>query len=582
MFNQILDPFLRFIGWKDPHNFEHSLKFIGHAQPRPIPKRNAFHYHQYQNVVFYALRRNLQGSVAEHIINDYHHPEATIDLIVNTLKKSDRPRHIVPQDSHFISAWEHTRSAFAPLRPTRPVHTADLRWYNFNWHPNVEEPFASDKKLIALVQEAATAGLLPDGRMSFGNLKNVVFIRLREFLHRIKRKQITAKETLYPMVNIHVKPALTTTDKTKVRVIAGVSKLHVLPSAQFFWPLFRDWIERHESPMLWGFETILGGIQKLHLMYQLERPLPQTFISIDWPAYDLTVLFEERFKCYECYETYFDFENGYIPTKHYRNSKADPTHLRNLWTWIKEASRKMPIRLPDGTLYEMADWYWFVYSGLFQTQSDDSLINHARILCILSSLGFDIKTIVKILVQGDDSLTRLLFNIPPDQHLAFKLAFKERALFYFNCEAHEDKSDISNSIQNVEVLGYKNQNGYPVRDKIKLLAMLAHPRGAPTLETLKARVCGFQWASAYKYPDVTAILLDIWNYLDRQGITATPLKQQRDVILHGETLFKITTDHFPTEQEVTRHLRQPYIRTLIDKEEYFPGYTEDSHFVDFY
>jgi hypothetical protein len=536
----------------------------------------------YQNVVKAAIRRNYPGKIAEHIIHDYHHPEASLDLIISTLLKADKPVHNVPQDNHFLLAWSLTADAFRPPSLLRPVHFADLRFYRWNWYPNVEAPFSNDKKLIAAVSEAAKAGLLPNAKMSFGNLANVVFVRARSFLHDIKRNLITNPGTRYPQVTIHTKPALTTTDKYKVRVIAGVTKLNVMPACQRFWPLFRYWIESGNSPMLWSYETALGGMQKLHIDMTLPRLMWKTFVTVDWPAYDLQVNFEERRRCYVTYESYFDFENGYIPTRFYPHSTADPLHLHRVWDWLVESTRLMPLVLPDGSTYVMKDGYWFVYSGLFQTQSDDSVINHARILTIMSSLGFEITKEVRLKVQGDDSLMKLMFFVPPDQHEQFKAAFSKKALFYFDSDVRPEKTDIHNSPQGVECLGYKNNNGFPERDEIKLMAMLLHPRGSPTMSTLMAKCAGFAYASYHRYPRATAVLQQIWKQLESEGTTPGILRTQRDILLHGETKFEIPTDHFPSAIEVTRHLRVPYLRSIEDMEFYYPGYHPHSHFRDLY
>jgi hypothetical protein len=576
---EAIDWSLKRLGLRDPHDFKYSLKFIGLSEPRPIPDRVPARYQMYQNIVKAAIRKNYPGYIAEHVIHDYHHPVATLETIVSTLKLSDKPPHHIPIDTHYLDAWELTRQAFAPPQPLRPVHLSDMRQYRWNWHPNVEAPFSTDKKLIRLVQEAATAGLIPDGRMSFGNLKNVVFKRVREFMHQIKRRQITNPSSLYPQVTIHTKPALSKTDKVKVRVIAGVSKLHVIPSAQRFWPLFRYWIESGNSPMLWGYETILGGMQKLHTDLLFTRLYHNTFVAVDWPNYDLSVLKDERTRCYQCYESYFDFDHGYIPTKRYPNSSADPAHLRAAWDYIVSATKNMPIVLPDGSTYLMNDDFWFVYSGLFQTQSDDSVINHARLLTILSSMGFNITRNTRLKVQGDDSVIKLIVYIPADQHEAFRTEFQLKALHYFNVEVKSEKIEVSNDGQ-VEVLGYRNCNGYPVRDEIKLIAMLLHPRGSPDREKLMSKCAGFMYASCGLYPRLNATCQTIWNQMVSEGIQPAPYHVQRDVILQGEATFSIPTDRLPTLNEVTHHLRLPYRRTLDDMEFYFPAYTSDSYFLD--
>jgi len=333
--------------------------------------------------------------------------------------------------------------------------------------------------------------------------------------------------------------------------------------------------------MLWGYETILGGMQSLHLLFHVPRPIIATFVTVDWPAFDLRVNKDERVRCYDCYESYFDFDNGYIPTRFYPSSSADPAHLRAAWQWIRNATTKMPLRLPDGSTYVMNDDYAFVFSGLFQTQSDDSIINHARIMTILSKLGFDITTSVKLLVEGDDSATKLFFFIPKSVEDEFLTAFSNYAEYYFGSSL-EDNIEVRNTFQDAEVLGYRNWNGFPKRDEEKLLAMLAHPRGAPTLSTLMARTCGFQWASIYAYPNVTNVNLDIYNHLKSNNISPSDWRHQRDVILHGETQFRVPTDHFPSMGEVTKYIRSPYKRTLEDREYYYPGYHPESHFKSFF
>ncbi|AZQ25369.1 putative RNA-dependent RNA polymerase [Rhizoctonia solani partitivirus virus 5] len=565
-----------FIGF-DPHGFQNNFEFIGYASDRiqvSIPSRDEFQYERYQRTVRHALRRNLLGYDAEYIISDFHHPIATMDLIVATLQKGDLPDHPIPKDAHFQRAFNLAADMFRPPVPVRPVHFADLRMYKWNWHPNVEEPFYSDIELIRAVNAAAEAGLLPDARMSFGNLRNVVFIRARSFLHQIKRNQITNPGVLWPAMKIHVKPALTKVDELKVRVIYGVSKLHVLAQCMFFWPLFNHYINSDDDPLLWGFETILGGMQKLHDIMSIPRLHFQTFVTVDWSGFDLRSVFSLQREVFDVWRTYFDFNNGYIPTKFYRESKADPQHLENLWEWQREACFKMPFIMPDRSMYNRR--FRCIPSGLFSTQFLDSHVNMVMILTILDALEFDISKSTRIYVQGDDSVVMLIFHIPADQHKDFKAKFEVLAKHYFDHVARSEKTNIHNEPNGVEVLGYSNYNGYPTRDWRKLLAQLLHPRGALSLETLAARCCGIAYASMYRYPEVINVCRDIYEYLTvRRGIKPGELQAQRDIILFGEHEFSIPTDHFPTRDEVTRYLRIPYRRTQADRDDYWPS----SHFM---
>lgn len=575
MLSTLYSKALRYLGFTDPHDLNNNFEFVAFAPKTTKVSRlyrdpNA--YFNYQRTVRHALLKELDGQDAQYIINEFHHPEATLDMILDTLRKGDLPDHPVPHDVHYTSARFIAKEAFRPPRPIRPVHFADLRLYKWNWHPNVEEPFFSDRELEKAVIYAHSMGFLPDARMSFGNLRNVVFLRTRLFLHAIKRGEITKPAKLWPMMKIHVKPALTTKDKTKVRVIYGVSKQHVLAQAMFYWPLFRYYIESDADPLLWGFETLLGGLQKMHNIMSIPRLYFRTFITIDWGAFDLRSLFSIQREVYDDQRTYFDFNNGYIPTKFYRQSTANPLHLERLWNWQRDATFEMPFVMPDHTVYRRK--YRCIPSGLFTTQILDSHVNYIMIMTILSAMGFDI-TNLKLYVQGDDSVVLLIFFIPPDQHAEFKSRFEVLAKHYFDHEARADKTEIHNDPNGVEILGYTNINGYPTRDWRKLLAQLYHPRGAPNQSVLKARCAGFAYASMYNR-NAIKVLRNIWDYLDSKGIIAADLRQMRDIILFGESNFEVPTDHFPSEEEVTRYLRVPHVRQESDRNAYWPS----DHFLD--
>jgi len=248
---------------------------------------------------------------------------------------------------------------------------------------------------------------------------------------------------------------------------------------------------------------------------------------------------------------------------------------------MRDAIFNMPFVLPNHAMYRNLFRGWA--SGMFVTQFGDSWLNLLMIYTILDRMGIDLHT-VKTLVQGDDSLIFLIFFLPADQHDAFKEMFSHYAQHYFNNEARPEKTEIHTTPQGVEVLGYRNNNGFPSRDPLKLLAQLYHPRGVQPKKwksVLMAKCCGFAYASMYN-KKVIPILRDIYNHYYSKGFRASELRDQRDVVMFSESSFKITTDHFPTEEEVTRHLRSPYVRTLQDKEDYFPGYTEVSHFKSFY
>jgi len=300
-----------------------------------------------------------------------------------------------------------------------------------------------------------------------------------------------------------------------------------------------------------------------------------TFVTVDWSGFDLRSLFSIQREIFDDWRTYFDLNNGYWPTRFYRSSKADPSQLEELWNWQRDACFNMPFLLPDGTMYNRR--YRSIPSGLFVTQFLDSHYNLIMIYTILNAMGFVTRKL-QILVQGDDSLTILMFNIPADQHLAFKAEFQRLATHYFDHIARPEKTELENTPQGVTVLGYTNNNGYPTRDMTKLIAQLYHPRtvGHKTWKSvLMAKCCGLAYASAYQSRATIGLLKDIFLYLQSKGFTPAKLRTQRDVVLFGEAKFSIPTDHFPSQIEVTRHLRVPYQRTQQDTDAYFPS----QHFI---
>ncbi|ACO37245.1 putative RNA-dependent RNA polymerase [Heterobasidion partitivirus 3] len=570
--------FAKWTGLTDPHGFEHNFYFTGYADKKikvSINPRFQEVYDDYQSYVGKFIDKHLPGHMAQKIKFGYHHPVASLPFMITNLKKGDLPDHPVPHDQHYTAARKAAADAFRPPRLVRPVHFADLRYYKWNWHPNVEEPYYSDPKLQQYVEHCYALGLIDDARLSFGNLKDFVFMDTRHYLHLIKNGSITDNNQLWPIMKIHVKPALTEPTETKIRVIYGVSKRHILAQAMFFWPLFRYYIEEHTSPLLWGNETFTGGMLKIHNLISVPRLYSQTYLTVDWSGFDLRSLFTIQREIFDDWRTYFDF-TAYIPTRTYPDSKTDPIRMERLWNWQRDACFKMPFVLPDRTTY--ARLFRSIPSGLFVTQFLDSHYNLIMIYTILSAMGFDITNLM-ILVQGDDSLIHLKFFLPADQHDAFKAEFERLAKYYFDHIARPEKTHVTNSPNEVEVLGYTNNNGYPSRDMTKLVAQLYHPRNVDKTSwksLLMAKVCGFAYASCYQDSQVIDLLRSIYNNLASKGFKPKSGRVMRDIILFGESEFEVPTDHFPTLNDVTKYFRRPYVRTQRDADSYFPSW----HFND--
>jgi len=528
-----------------------NYKFVAWNDPRPTPQRDEERFDQYRKVILHAFKKHLYGWDTDYITTSFHRAPATQDLIYTALAKGDLPDHPVPfDDPHFIKARSKCRDMFRPPALIRPVHFADLRHYPWNLKPSAEEPYTSMQSLKRTIEDAAAHHLISDARMSMSNLINYIFVDVREFIHGIKQGTIKPGHAL-PLVNVHCKTALTAIDEAKLRIVFGCSKRWIFPMAMFLWPLFRFFIYEQTSPMLWGYETILGGWHRMNTEILCSKLYFQTFLTIDWSGFDLRALFSVMRLIYADWKTYFDFEHGYMPTKKYPSSSCNPSKLHNLWDWCVEAHFASRFRLPDGSTWIRL--HRGILSGLFETQFLDSHYNLLMILTILSKMGIDIDNLY-IKIQGDDSISAFKVFIPADQHENFKIQFQYWAKHYFDHKVNLTKSGISNSLEDCEVLGYSHSNGYPSRDWRQLLAVLWNPRKQrPTPSTTMARCIGLTYASIYDR-NVVNVCQDVFNYYADLGYTAS---EARDLD-QFEFLFSQTSvpkDHFPTHLEVTRYLR---------------------------
>jgi hypothetical protein len=534
-----------------------NYKFVQWNEPRPVPPLNEYAFENYRKVIDHAFRKHLFGWDREYIISTFHRAEPTQDLIYTAIGKGDLPDHPVPFDEHFERARTRCRELFAPPEPIRPVHFADLRHYPWKGKPSAEEPYVSDGKLRQVIQDAARMNIIADGRMSVHNLKNHIFIDVRDFIHSIKQGTVKPGQAL-PLVNVHVKTALTTLDESKLRIIFGCSKRWILPMAMFLWPLFRYYIQEQNSPLLWGYETILGGWHRMNSELLARHLYYQTYLTIDWSGFDLRALFSVMRLIYADWKTYFVFDNGYLPTKKYPHSSCNPQKLHNLWDWCVEAHFASRFRLPDGSTWIRL--HRGILSGLFETQFLDSHYNLLMILTILDRMGFDISNLW-IKIQGDDSISAMRIHIPASQHDDFKIQFQYWAKYYFDHKVNLTKSGISNTLQDVEVLGYKNNNGIPYRDWRSILAVLWNPRSRrPQPSTTMSRCIGLAYASIYD-PNVVNVCKDVFDYYHSLGYSANPRGFGELEFLISE--LEVPHDHFPTHLEVTRYLRS--LNNVSDK-----------------
>jgi hypothetical protein len=541
--------------------FSNNFRYLYTSEPDPLhltSDANTDQLEKYRKIVDHALRKHLFGYDYVHLTSSYHRTPLTEQTFNEALALGDLPDHPVTRDSHYIRARQRAKDLLSPPEPIRPVHFTDLLQYPWNWTPSAELPFAKDPLLLKRLNDARIAGALPNAKPNFGNLVNVIFDDVRTFVHQIKRRAVKLDPTnrhIYPD-RLHVKPMITTLDKKKLRIIFGRSKRFILPEAMFFWPYFRwllqDRFSDAHNPLLWGCETLLGGWSRLHTFYSLRNMYYSTFITLDLSKFDQRALFSVISDCTSDWYSFFSFSNGYIPTTEYPQSSTDPDKLKALFEFIVWSITNVPFLHPTGKVFQRLHRY--IPSGLFTTQFLDS---HYNLICLtcLDAMGIDINT-VHIRVQGDDSIIALRIYIPFSQHELFMTRIELELKTRFDQTLSRTKSLITNSPQQQVVLGYSNNNGFPSRDWLPLLATLLHPRSnSPKLETLMSQCSGLIYASIYNRT-VVNVCTDIFNYLDSQGIK--PSGQAYDLVaLSQQAGFTADLTKLPTLNDVTTHLRHP-------------------------
>jgi len=211
---------------------------------------------------------------------------------------------------------------------------------------------------------------------------------------------------------------------------------------------------------------------------------------------------------------------------------------------------EIPLLLPDGRKIKFN--HSGIFSGYFQTQPLDTLYNMQKIFTILSRMGFDLDKVI-IKVQGDDSIFMLLccFLLIAASFLSM---FQFYADYYFGSKVSLKKSEIRDSLENAEVLRYRNQGGIPYRDEIQLLAQLRHPERRTDPDAVMARCIGIAYAACGQLPRTYKICEDIYLFLQK-AYDAHPASSELDFMFrHLDVSARPTATTFPTFYQTIEHL----------------------------
>lgn len=544
----------------------------GANQFQPVNESNQY---VYQFIVDHFLQKHMFSYELDAIKNQFARSPVSLDALYEDTLKAQIPRINLMLDDNLLEAIDTIQDVFRPRKKIFPMHFADTRYYPWPLSSNIELPYSNSRNVQHYLLERFNNGEIDNRKANFHNLYNYVFQDLRPKIHLIKEGKCFnhnfTQDFLYPMT-AHVRPGLGKAVhgnmKIKNRLVYGVSKTQLIPECQFSYPLFREYLDSGLSPLLWNYETLNGGWIKLRS--ELLPQLPRTYFvfSGDWSQFDHRVLFELMNIIFIADMSYYHWDE-YQPTEDFPYAKVNPQKTTNLYIWLIYATFSSPLLMPDNRLIMRN--FAALASGMFRTQYIDSKVNGIMLLTIFKDAGFNIDAKHMLKLMGDDNFAIVWKWLPVSERQSLFDFLSERAMTRFGAILSVDASEFHDSLDFVELLGYRNFCGHAYRDPNKLLAQLYYPESNSfKLSSLMARTIGISYADLYRNPRLQRVCSDIYDYLKSQGIY--PQKKtlfhmfDRNVV-HS---LDIQTDHFPSRLEITRNLTVPKTRSPTDSDRYWP------------
>ena len=562
----------------DPDNCPSLVHLYSEEPPTPFSGHPYFK-ENYQKIVLHFMEQVLYSEELDTVINGYYRSPMSIEAQYADMNKMHQPPVTIDRDANFNTAFSLVMQAFHPTEKVKVVHYVRTKHYPWPLSSSVERPFSTDKRVREYVKLLHENEEIPNEKLSFHNTFNYVYGACRLTIHNIKDGQCftgdLTKDNLFA-ITAHFRPGLGKPGSTAIknRLVWGVSKIFLIAECMFMYPLFDNYLRHGTSPLLWGYETILGGWTRLHSEIQPHlKHRDATVITADWSEFDHRVPFELIDMVISASWDYYDL--GYYAPDYrfhtHRKCKYEIDRIYNLFRWTIYATLSSPLLMPDGKVWMRTRNG--IPSGMFRTQWLDSIINGIMITTILSDAGFNVHTDLILKVLGDDSLSVIFAFVPPHQRTNLKLFLARRALERFNAKLSLEKTEISDSLWDIEILGYRNYQGSAHRDPLKLLAQLLYPESeSPTYSSLMGRCIGIAYADLGRSPRLYRVCKYIYDYLKSCGITPDVRATTR--LLAGskfvEHKMEVDTSVFPDPIEIQKYTRIPYQRSTADNDHYWP------------
>jgi len=427
------------------------------------------------------------------VTTQYRRSKTTVDALIEDFMRLNLPKEISTLDFDLDQISSSCCSKmFWKDNIFRIVAFPDTRYFPWELSTSVEEPFVSSTRLRKLVIKAYEAGKLPTSRMNKQNLFNVAYVANRTYVHQIKTGNVGLNDLQFEC-KAHARSHLVKKDKPdKIRLVYGIPWLVLMIEVMFFWPLM-NFMRKGRTPILWGYETFTGGLYRLSRYYRPDL----TYIMIDWKEFDKRSPFLLIDKFFKINMDHLNIEE-YIPTYDYPNGRPKSTKaITALYDWLLNYIKHCPIRLPNGALFKRM--FASVPSGCLTTQILDSFINLYVLISVFTYLkiSFDFTNVPGeedfVFVLGDDSIMGIRLNFAISDDLM--AAISDAALNLFGFVMNLTKSKVSKNTDEIEVLGYMNDNSFPKRDLDQLIATMMYPERWTSPGKLKARAIGMAYAA---------------------------------------------------------------------------------------
>jgi hypothetical protein len=520
-------------------------------------------------IVKKALSKFCTGAELIKITTEFRRSDFSEAALLKDFESANVSRHDVVKDEFYYQALSLATKMLGTPHKWRPVHFADLRWYNFPLSVSAEAPFTKDDKLKTAINRSFQEGKISNTRISFHNAYNYIFVKCRNWIHMIK-KGIAKGNQLFFWITLHARSHLVTEeDEDKIRMVYGVPKLLLFAELMFLWPYF-NYLRSNESVIAWGFETLNGGFYRLSTLLDKLSYRPATWLCLDWSQFDKRARFTVIDDVHAAIFSMIDIENGYVPTINYpkydKPLSIFKEEMLRLYKWTCRAVKFTPIRIFNGSEYKRT--HSNIASGLMSTQLLDTWVNFILIVTCLLSMGIKIDTDTLMKLLGDDSIIALREMLLEHQYDEFLVRLGHEAERRFGAKLNIKKSIIKPSLQGCHFLGYQFDNSIPKRDPLKLLAQLYNPERAWDLPKLAARAVGICWASAGQSTLVYNVCKDIYTYIVVELKYKPDSSGLRYLEYQGLTSQDFDVNHFPTIEDIQRRNMTYQIK---DDSEYMPS-----------